>query len=217
VCAVSEFRVDFHRKLQDIEIHVMQLFEYVSADLALATEGLLQGDPDVLRVVSEREAAIDELYAELERLGTEQLILQGPLASEFRLLVSVLRVVPELERSHDLVLLNAQYATHSLQDSLTPRTQTLVRQMSGTGAEMWAKAAAAWSERDASAVEPLLDRDEEMDGLHAALTAELASGAMDLPVTMDMTLVARNFERLGAHAVNIARRVVYLAGEEPGS
>jgi phosphate transport system protein len=46
------------------------------------------------------------------------------------------------------------------------------------------------------------------------MMAELASGQMSLPVTMDMTLVARFYERLGDHAVNTARRVVYLAGGE---
>ena len=51
-----------------------------------------------------------------------------------------------------------------------------------------------------------------MDELHSSLIAELASGQMSVPVTMEMTLVARDYERLGAHAVNIARRVVYLAG-----
>jgi len=55
-----------------------------------------------------------------------------------------------------------------------------------------------------------------MDELHASLLAELASGLMALPVTMEMTLVARFYERLGDHAVNIARRVVYLAGTAKG-
>ena len=54
-----------------------------------------------------------------------------------------------------------------------------------------------------------------MDDLHASLIAELASGRMTLPVTMEMTLVARLYERLGDHAVNIGRRVVYLAGPAP--
>jgi phosphate transport system protein len=54
-----------------------------------------------------------------------------------------------------------------------------------------------------------------MDDLHASLIAELASGQMSVPVTMEMTLVARFYERIGDHAVNIARRVVYLAGSPP--
>jgi phosphate transport system protein len=58
----------------------------------------------------------------------------------------------------------------------------------------------------------LEERDDEMDEMHAALMAELASGRMTVPVTMEMTLVARFYERLADHAVNIARRVIYLAG-----
>ena len=51
-----------------------------------------------------------------------------------------------------------------------------------------------------------------MNELHASLIGELASGRMTLPVTMEMTLVGRFYERLGDPSVNIARRVVYLAG-----
>jgi phosphate transport system protein len=213
---VRELRVAFHQQLQEIDHEVVQLFTLVGEDLNLATRGLLEGDPDVLKVVSEREAAIDSIYSVMEGLVNEQLALQGPVADDLRLLLSVLRVVPELERSHDLVVLIAEYATHSLEEALSPRSRGLVRQMSDTGVEMWDQAATAWQERDPVAVEVLRDRDEEMDGLHATLMAELASGAMSLPVTMDMTLVARFYERLGDHAVNIARRVEYLAGHDAG-
>ena len=192
------------------------MFSLVAEDLNLATRGLLEGDPDVLKVVSEREAAIDSIYGVLEPMVNEQLALQSPVAGDLRLLLSVLRVVPELERSHDLVVLIAEYTTHSLEDALSPRSRGLVRQMSDTGVEMWNQAAAAWQERDPEVVEVLRERDDEMDGLHATLMAELASGAMTLPVTMDMTLVGRFYERLGDHAVNIARRVEYLAGHEAG-
>ena len=51
-----------------------------------------------------------------------------------------------------------------------------------------------------------------MDELHASLIAELAAGGMSVPVTMEMTLVARFYERLGDRAVNIGYRVIYLAG-----
>ena len=80
--------------------------------------------------------------------------------------------------------------------------------------DMWRQAADAWYQRDRSAAAALDERDVEMDELHASLIAELASGRMALPVTMEMTLVARFYERLGDHAVNIARRVIYLAGSQ---
>jgi phosphate transport system protein len=77
---------------------------------------------------------------------------------------------------------------------------------------MWRQSVDSWYGRDRSAAAKISERDDEMDELYASLIAELASGRMPLPVTMEMVLVARFYERLGDHAVNIARRVVYLAG-----
>jgi phosphate transport system protein len=127
----------------------------------------------------------------------------------------VLRIVPELERSHDLVVEIAQQADHLLSGNLSPRCRGLVEHMGDLASEMWRQAADAWYKRDRSAGFALSERDDKMDDLHASLIAELASGQMALPVTMEMTVVARLYERLGDHAVNIARRVVYLAGTAP--
>jgi phosphate transport system protein len=134
------------------------------------------------------------------------------VAADLRLLLSVLRIVPELERSHDLVVHIAEHATHFLSDDLSPRARGLVQRMGDVSGDMWNQATNAWYQRDPAAAEALEERDDDLDSLHSALTAELAAGRMSLPVTMDMTLVARYYERLGDHAVNIARRVVYLAG-----
>ena len=87
--------------------------------------------------------------------------------------------------------------------------------MGDLATEMWRQAADAWYERDREAAAALAERDEGMDELHGSLTAELAAGQISVPVAMEMALVARDYERLGAHAVNIARRVVYLAGTAP--
>ena len=84
--------------------------------------------------------------------------------------------------------------------------------MGNLASEMWSQAVNCWCERDRSAAVALGERDDEMDELYASLMAELASGEMTLPVTMQLTLVARFYERLADHAVNIARRVTYLAG-----
>jgi len=123
--------------------------------------------------------------------------------------------VPELERSHDLVEHIARRADHILSDDLSPRARGLVERMGELVSDMWRQASEAWYQRDSSAAALLAERDEEMDELHASLIAELASGKMTLPVAMEMTLVARFYERLGDHAVNVARRVVYLAGSLP--
>src|SRR5262249_10642665 len=95
---------------------------------------------------------------------------------------------------------------------LSPRTRGIVERMGSLASDMWRQTVDSWYQRDRFAAQVLETRDDEMDELHSSLIAELASGRMALPVTMEMTLVARFYERLGDHAVNIAHRVVYLAG-----
>jgi phosphate uptake regulator len=97
-------------------------------------------------------------------------------------------------------------------EDLPGRIQGLTRLMGERATVMWRAAADAWYQRDRDAAERLRKSDEEMDDLHASLVAELASGNVRIPVTMEMALAAHSYERLGAHAVNICRRVIYLAG-----
>ena len=209
---MSEQRQEFQRELDAIEAKVIELFAMVSEDLDRATDALLSGDSEVVKVLAQREIAIDALYREIEELVNREIALQAPVASDLRFLLSVLRVVPELERSHDLVEHIARRADHILSGDLSARSRGLVERMGRLASGMWRQAADSWYQRDQSVAAVVKQRDEEMDELHSSLTAELASGRMTLPVTMEMTLVARFYERLGDHAVNIARRVVYLAG-----
>jgi phosphate transport system protein len=207
-----ENRQQFERDLEAIEAKVIELFAMVAEDLPGATKALLTGNNEVLALLAERELVIDALYKEVEELVNREILLQAPVASDLRFLLSVLRIVPELERSHDLVVGIASRANHILGEDLSPRSRGIVERMGTLASEMWRHAADSWYQRDGSAAMALAARDDEMDELHASLIAELASGHVALPVAMEMTLVARFYERLGDHAVNIARRVVYLAG-----
>ncbi len=211
-CRMTELRKEFHEALRAIEGKVVELFALVGEDLAVATGALLNGDVGALKVVAERQASIEGIYRELELLVDRQLLLQTPVADQLRLLLSVLRILPDQDRAHRLALHIAEHATHVLSDDLSPRTRGLVERMGDTAADMWNKAANAWYERDRTAADALEEQDDDMDSLYSALVAELAAGTMRLPVTMDMTLVARYYERFADHAVNIAHRVVYLAG-----
>jgi phosphate transport system protein len=212
---MSEHRQEFDSELESIEGKVIELFAMVAEDLPVATTALLNGDDQAFATLAERDHAIDALYLEVEGLANREILLQAPVASDLRFLLSVLRIVPEIERSHDLVVHIGASAGHLLGADLTPRARGLVERMGELATEMWRQAADSWYARDRVAAQSLAERDEGLDELHASLTAEIASGQTAVPVAMEMALVARDYERLGAHAVNIARRVVYLAGTAP--
>jgi len=193
----------------------MKLFAMVAEDLRGATQALLSGDNEVLGKLAEREQVIGVLYPEIEQLVNREILLQAPVASDLRFLLSVLRIVPDLERSHHLVLDIAARASHMLSEDLAPRSRGLLERMGSLASDMWRQAVHSWYQRDRTAAASLRERDAEMDVLYASLIGELASGSMIAPVTMELTLVARFYARLGDHAVNIARRVIYLAGSTP--
>ena len=213
---MTEHRQEFDNELEAIEGKVIELFAMLTEGLPVATQALLSGDIEAFGTLAARDRLIDALYVEVEGLANREIVLQAPVASDLRFLLSVLRIVPELERSHDLVVHISASAGHILGDDLTPRARGLVERMGDLASDMWRLAADSWYKRDATAAVTLAERDEGLDELHASLIAELAAGQTAVPVAMEMALVARDYERLGAHAVNVARRVIYLAGSAPG-
>jgi phosphate transport system protein len=209
---VGEPRQEFERELDAIEGKVIQLFAMVGEDLNEATQALLAGDGEVFTILVERDQEIDTLYREVEGLVQREILLQAPVASDLRFLLSVLRITPELERTHDLIVQIAASAGNAPAAALSPSGLTMLTRMGQLAAEMWGQTSECWYQRDSSTAGKLATEDQEMDNLHARLHAELAAGGMPVPAIMELTLVTRFYERLGAHAVNVARRVIYLAG-----
>jgi phosphate transport system protein len=212
---MPEQRQEFQRELDVIDAKVIELFALITADLAGATQALLNGNNEVVKVLGEHELVIDLHGPETERLVKTAILLQAPVASDLRFLLCVLRILPELERSHHLVVQLASRADHIRSENLSPRSRELVERMGNLASDMWRRTADSWRERDHSVAAALAERDNEMDELHASLISELSSGRLTLQVTIEMTLMAPLYERLSDHAVNVARQVVYIAGSGP--
>lgn len=212
----EELRTAFHRDLEEIDEKVVQLFALVAEGLAAATEAFLAGDRAAAGKLRDRDKrTVDAASKDMERLVQHQFALQTPMARDLRFLLTALRIVPELERSHDLAEHIAKAANRGVAAELTPRMRGLVEQMGRIGVEMWRAAADAYVDRDGEAADRLEESDDELDDLQVSITAELVSGKVSIPIAMEMALIARYFERLGDHAVNITRRVTYLVrGEE---
>jgi phosphate transport system protein len=205
-----ELRKRFHQQLDEIDAKVIRLFALVTESVAAASDSLLAGDTEMARRLTDRDAIVDQLEADLEQVAERELVTQSPMARDMRYLVSVLRVVPELERSGDLAEHIAQRAATGLAVRLTPTVRGLLEQLGTTCVEMWQGAADAWAERDPEAAERLDTADDRIDSLHDQLVEELGKADIALPDALQTTLVARFYERLGDHAVHIAERTRYL-------
>jgi phosphate transport system protein len=207
----QDLRKRFHQQLDDIETTVIRLFALVTESITIATDALLSGDRQAAEQLMERDQVIDRANDEVETIVQTELLREAPMASELRYLLTVLRVVPELERSGDLAEHIAQRTMHGLTNDLTPKLRGLIEQMGATCLHMWRSAADAWADRDGAAAARLESEDDELDDLHDRFVAELLQGAAPLPASLQLSLIGRFYERLGDHAVNVADRVSYLA------
>ena len=193
---------------------VIEMFALVRDAVSSATEIFLAGDREAARSLVQRDQLIDALHARTEKAVVDELTHQPntDAARQHRLLL-ILRILPELERSGDLAEHIASHAVQGLSKWLTPRARTLIQQMGTIGSEMWAVAGEAYASGNVAGAEVLRARDDEIDDLHVSLTSELAAAGVSVPVAIEMALVARYFERLGDHAVNVTRRLRRTARE----
>jgi phosphate transport system protein len=196
--------------LTAIDQKVIQLFALVSEALSRATHALLSGDVLLGQSVIDGDQAVDTLTSDVELLIWQELQKRPVQGDELRYLVGLLLIIPELERSADLAEHVALRAVERLAVAMTPRSRGIVQLMTEVANEMWQEAADAFRGRIRVA-ERLAKADEEMDILHDRLTREVGEEGMTSSVAAQVTLLARFFERLGDHAVNLARRIELLA------
>ena len=199
--------------LKTIESHVLQLFALVSGGLAAVTAAFLDEDRRVASTLVADDHLIDQLQTSTEHL-VQRLLMNRTLLTEeeLHLLIAVLRIVPELERSGDLVEHIALRTPQGLADQISAKARGMVAEMGRIGVELWRGATDAFADRDPDAAIGLRRLDDEIDDLHVRLSAELAATLTSVPMAIEMSLVARFYERLGDHAVNVARRVPRFVG-----
>jgi phosphate transport system protein len=200
--------------LDAIDHKVIQLFALVSEALSKATDALLSGEALLGQAVIDGDQDVDALAAEVELLIWDELQERPVQGNELRYLVGLLLIIPELERSADLAEHVAQRAVDHLGTDMSPRSRGIVQLMTEVANEMWQQAADAFGDRIRIA-DRLNTADEEMDILHEQLTREVAAEEMPVQIAAQVTLLARFYERLGDHAVNLARRIELLADNQP--
>jgi len=191
---------------EQIHRRMIQMFAIVEEAVAGATDALLTGDRERARALVASDAALDELYVELQRLVHDRVVAGGLDADETTWLLAALSMLPELERSGDLAEHVAQRAMRNLPGEIPARIRGYIERMGEIACSMWRMAADAYAEHMAGA-EHIDLLDDELDDLHVQFIAELVRGSVPVQVAVELALIGRFYERLGDHAVNLTRRV----------
>jgi phosphate transport system protein len=207
----TPLRIDFHRDLDEIHQGVIRLFAQVTEAVTACTEALLADDRVAATRVSEGEESIDAAMGELEERLERLLLLQAPVARDLRYVLSLIRIVPELERSGDLADHIARRAGSGLAADLPPPIRGIFERMGAAAGELWRQASDAFADRDPDAFERIETGDDVIDDLHRDLLDHVLRSDIDPAIASEATLIGRFYERLGDHAVHIAERVRYAA------
>ena len=213
---MTEIRKVFHEELDDIRDDVVRLAAMVGESIEAGTAALLDADLAAVESVIAADEPIDDLTHSIEERAFLLLAQQQPVASDMRMLVTVLRIIHETERIGDLMVKVAKAARRLYPHSLDPRVRgTLDRMREQAGAQL-RLAIDAFATRDVAKAAALADMDDVMDDLQKNLFRiilahqEGAGADAELQRAVQIALVGRFFERIGDHAANIAERVQFM-------
>jgi len=194
---------------EELRAQIVHLFALVGEAIAEATHALLAGDRELAKRVVQQDADIDNIVNSLvDRAEAAMTGIQAPSREDRETLLTLLRILPEIERNGDLAEHVARRAARGLGSEMSPRSRGLVERMGEVAATIWRAATDAIVDGNEGAVGVIEDIDDELDDLHVSLTAELVSGSMAVPVAVEVAMIARFYERFGDHCVNLARRQV---------
>lgn len=202
-------RDEFRNALTTAEDTLAELADTAAASIAQATVALLDADKDAAEASLQHNRALRARLVELENNAYNLLALQAPVASDLRVLVTVVRLGADVERMGSLA---AHVAETAQRGSVVPESLVPVfRQMGDVAQQMAIDAAAALRSRDTADAARLAVEDDTVDRLRLDLFGQIAG---DWPygaeAAADAALLGRYYERFADHAVAIADAVVYL-------
>jgi phosphate transport system protein len=217
VQSVTELRVQYHQRLHDIDGAVRQMISQVEQDILNAGGAFLQADDKAADALEASDRVIEDSYEQVEHLVMTQFVRQAPVAGDLRFLLTVFRILPELVSAHEQAAQLARRGLTGLASELPDRVRCLISELIDAAAQMWRQVGAVYLSGSAEIADDTEADDDDLDELHASLSAELASANLRAPVLLEMGLIARLLERLGDHAVEIARQIEALSPPRPNS
>jgi phosphate transport system protein len=207
------------QQLTDLSELLGQMCTHAAGSLQQATAALLECRERLAVQVVARAAALGLVRAELEELARDALLFHAPVAGDLRAVVSAIRAASDVDRMERLALHIAEAAQRRHPDSVLPvQVRDDFAEMGRLAVALAVKAADVVRSRNVVQAVELDGDDDAMDVLHRRMFEVLMDP--DWPhgvaAAVDVTLLARYYERFADHAVAVARETVYaVTGREP--
>ena len=204
----------FGDQLETLSVLVAQMGGLAEAQLASAIEAIARRDSAAAERAVGGDARIDEMQAEIEERALKLLALRQPMAVDLRETLAAIKAAAELERIGDLAKNIAKRALVLNREPPLRLTQSLAR-MGKAAQNQLKQVLDSFSSRNADEAEAVWNRDGEIDEIYNSLFRELLTYMMEDPRTIGLCthllLIAKNIERAGDHATNIAETVYHMA------
>lgn len=211
---MGELRKGFHHDLDVVRDELVRLAASVTEMIPRATQILLDQDLEGAEYLIASDDEIDARTLEIEERCFQLLALQAPVASDLRQVITAIRMTGEIERSGDLLVNICKAARRIYGHDLDPKLRGIIAKMGEQAQTLWSEAVAAYVAMDAARAAAIDDMDSFLDSLQKqfiqAIFESHASNRIDLQVAVQLAVVARFYERVGDHAVNIGEKVLYL-------
>jgi phosphate transport system protein len=207
-------RSTFSRELREIQSEVLVLGSMVDQSIARSLEALKNRDAAEAKSIVEDDAAINRKRFEIEERCLQTIATQQPMASDLRILASVLYVIADLERMADHAEGTAKIV---LRMGPEPLIKPLVDipLMVEKSRQMLRDALDAFVKHDQTAAVEIANRDDEVDEIYDRVLADLLAMMLKDPSVIQratyLVWVAHNLERIADRVTNICERVVYVA------
>lgn len=204
--------------LTELKEQLLGMAGNVERAIELATEALLEWNGAKIPLVFEFEKKINKAHLTVDDVCVKLLALHQPLAADLRLIIASLKISTDLERMGDQAVNIAHNAERYLK---APPMKPLVDipKMSNEVRVMVRDSIDAFVKRSDTAAREILVRDDRVDALKNKVFRDvldhLKQSPQDIEQGLNLILIARNLERIGDHATNIAEDVIFaITGED---
>ncbi len=205
-------RTRFHEALDELKDRLLRMGGTAEQSIAYAINAYREGDRKQCAVVFETEQSINAAHREIDELALDLLAMQQPMAVDLRFIVAVIKINADLERVGDQAVNIAQRVVEVL-DLPPAELPADVPRMSGIASQMIRQALDAFVRADADLAQSVLATDNEVDRMkreiEQAMLAKMHHSPQFTRQALDVLLIARNLERIGDHATNIAEDVIF--------